>query len=435
MTTPPQHVAERYKLGLLACIHVVMCLVSLISVAYYRNPAAFDPRTFHIFFDVSRLPLALVTAGAFALLVSLFAFVRFSFGYFVAFYAYTMVLSYLWLSNFTDLNYDHRLAGFSAAASAIAFMLPTLLISAPVPQVYALSERTFDRLLLAILLLSAAIVLVGASFNFQLVRVEDIYEFRDKIRLPTLLNYAIGMISSALLPFAFAGFVARKAKWRALAALLLLLCLYPVTLTKLTLLAPFWLVAILILSRLFEARVAVMLSLLLPMSIALALVVVLGERAALLISTVNFRMIAIPAVAIDVYSDFFSRQPLTHFCQIAFLKPLMNCPYQDMLAVVMEREYRIGNFNASLFATEGIASVGFYLAPVAVLACGVILAIGNRVSANLPPSFVMISAALLPQVLLNVPLSTVLLTHGAGLLFLLWYITPRDIFFEKPKSA
>ena len=101
----------------------------------------------------------------------------------------------------------------------------------------------------------------------------------------------------------------------------------------------------------------------------------------------------------------------------------------------MEQEYKIGNFNASLFATEGIASVGLYWAPVAVLACGFIIAIGNRVSASLPPSFVMISGSVLPQVMLNVPLSTALLSHGAGLLFLLWYITPRSIFSGQPRPA
>ena len=36
----------------------------------------------------------------------------------------------------------------------------------------------------------------------------------------------------------------------------------------------------------------------------------------------------------------------------------MTCPYQDQLSVVMEKTYGIGNINASLFATEGIASVG-----------------------------------------------------------------------------
>jgi hypothetical protein len=94
----------------------------------------------------------------------------------------------------------------------------------------------------------------------------------------------------------------------------------------------------------------------------------------------------------------------------------------------MERAYKLGNFNASLFATEGIASVGLLFAPVAALACGLVIALGNGLSAGLPDRFVLISGAVFPQILLNVPLSVALLTHGLAVLFLLWYITPRTIF-------
>ncbi|MEA2819119.1 MAG: hypothetical protein QOJ86_1123, partial [Bradyrhizobium sp.] len=105
-----------------------------------------------------------------------------------------------------------------------------------------------------------------------------------------------------------------------------------------------------------------------------------------------------------------------------------SCPYQDQISIVMERAYKLGNFNASLFATEGIASVGLWLAPVAVFGCGLVIALGNRLSAGLPPGFVLASGAVFPQVLLNVPLSVALVTHGAAILFLLWYITPRTMF-------
>jgi hypothetical protein len=94
----------------------------------------------------------------------------------------------------------------------------------------------------------------------------------------------------------------------------------------------------------------------------------------------------------------------------------------------MARAYQLGNFNASLFATEGIASVGPALAPVVMLGCGLLIALGNRFSAGLPPRFILISGAALPQILLNVPLTIALLTNGAALLFLLWYLTPRAIF-------
>ena len=67
--------------------------------------------------------------------------------------------------------------------------------------------------------------------------------------------------------------------------------------------------------------------------------------------------------------------------------------------------------------------------------CGLVIALGNRLSAGLPPRFILISGAILPLILLNVPLSTVLVTHGMAILFLLWYITPRTIFEPEKKAS
>jgi hypothetical protein len=424
---------ERTRLGILLLAHIVICCLSLISVAGYRFPVDFDPTTFHVFWDPARLPVALVAVGSLVLIAPLFAVARFSFGYFVGFYLYTVVLGFLWLNSFTDLNYDHRLAAISAAASAIAFLLPALFISKPIRQVYVLPEAAFDRLLMAILVLGAAAVAAGASYDFRIVPIGEIYEFRDAMTKPVILNYLIGMVSGALLPFAFAGFVMRKAYWRAAAALLVLLCVYPVVFTKAALFAPFWIVAVLILSRLFEARAAVVLSLLAPVAGSLVLIALFGNMAAPVFSIINFRMVAVPSVAVGIYSDFFSSHDLTYFCQISLFKSIMQCPYHEQLSLVMEKAYKLGNFNASLLA-EGIASVGLVFAPVAVLVSGLVVAIGNRLSAGLPPAFVMVSAALIPQLLLNISLFTVLLTHGAALLFLLWYLTPRALFAHEAAS-
>jgi hypothetical protein len=97
----------------------------------------------------------------------------------------------------------------------------------------------------------------------------------------------------------------------------------------------------------------------------------------------------------------------------------------------MANEYHLGNFNASMFATEGVASLGAQFAPISMFICGLIIAIGNRTSAGLPPSFVLISSSVLVQIFLNVPLTTTLLTYGAGLLFLLWYVAPREMSLRK----
>jgi hypothetical protein len=431
MMTDQHRIRDRLRLGGLIILHIVICCLSLIRLADYEYPIAFDPTTFHIFFDPARLPVAILVVGCFGFVSLLFAVARFSFGYFIGFYLYTMVLSYLWLNCFTDLHYDHRLAGLSAAASAVAFLIPVLFITAPLRQVYVLSATGFDRLLMAILLLGAAVVAIGATYNFRLVAIEDIYDFRDQLASPRILNYLTGIASSALLPFAFAGFAARKAYWRACAVLFLYVCLYPITLSKTNLFTPLLLAGMLVLSKLFEARIAIVLSLLGPVLAGLVLVLLFGANGALYLSLVNHRMVAVPAIALDVYTDFFSRNDLTHFCQISFAKYFVSCPYQEPLSIVMQRAYKLGNFNASLFATEGVASVGLLFAPIAVFVCGLVLALGNRLSAGLPAGFILTSGAAFSQILLNVPLSTALLTHGAATLFLLWYVTPRAMFKER----
>jgi len=419
------------KLIALNCIHIAICCISLVSVsALYAD--------YHISYYPSGLFRAVVVILAFAVVSALFAFARASFGYLLGFYFYTMIVGYLWLNVFSDFSYNHALTGLSAAASAVAFLLPALFITSPVHQVYVPSSSTFDRLLTCILLLAAATIAAGASYHFRFVRIENIYSFREHLAFPTILNYLLDIASNALLPFVFACFVTRRYFWRAGVVLLLMSLVYPINLSKLALFTPVWLVAMALVSKIFDFKITVTLSVLVPLSLGIVLAVLyrneaISYNAAMpFFGLVNFRMIAIPSLAMDYYNYFFSTHDLTYFCQMRLLKGLVSCPYQEQLGVVINNAFGIGgNFNASLFATEGIASVGPVFAPFTAVACGLIIALGNRLSAGLPSRFILISGAILPQAFLNVPLTTVLLTHGCGLLFLLWYITPREVFQQE----
>jgi hypothetical protein len=433
--TDRPHPTERLRIAGLMCLHIVICCVSLVYVADATFQVSVDPAPFHIFFDPARLHIAVAAVAGFAVLSVAFCFARFSFGYAVGFYFYTMISGYLWLNCFTDLNYDHTSSALSAAVSAVTFLLPALFIVSPIRQVYAISADAFDRLLSAILLLAAAAVISGALYNFRIVGIENIYDFRNRMESPAIVNYSVAIASGALLPFAFAGFIVRKAYWQAGAALLLLLLIYPVTLSKLALFAPFLLLAVLLLSKVFDAKTTVIMSLLGPVLIGLILLVLFRHHSGLYFSVVNFRLLAVPANALDIYNDFFSRHDPTYFCQISVLKRIMSCPYQEPLWSLMEKAYNLGNLNASLFATEGVASVGLLFAPIATFGCGLVIALGNRLSAGLPPRFILLSGAVLLPILLNIPLSIVLNTHGAALLFLLWYITPRTIFERDGAAA
>src|SRR3954447_8004723 len=155
-------------LGLAILCQLVLCCVSLIYIARfkYEHGDYFDGTLFHIFYDPARLPIVILAIGAFAPVAVLFVLARFSFGYFVGFYLYAMIFSYLWLNCFSTLDYDHRLGGLSAAGSGIAFLLPALFIASPLRQCYVLSRRMLERLLILILLFAALTFVIAAGYNF-----------------------------------------------------------------------------------------------------------------------------------------------------------------------------------------------------------------------------------------------------------------------------
>jgi hypothetical protein len=425
----------RAQLGpaFLIYFHIAVCCLSLVYVSELYGQLLKIAGN-----DEARLYAAAANVAPFALVSILFTFCRFSFGYFLGFNFFTMILGYLWLVEFSKFSYDHVLATASAFASALAFLVPALFIVAPIKQRFVLSAQALDRLLSCILFFAAAIIAIGAFYNFRLVGLSRIYDFRGELEFPRWLMYAMGVTSNASLPFAFACFVARGKRWRAALSLVLLLLFYPVTLSKLALFSSFWLTFLTVLCWFFRARTVVVLSVLIPTSVGVLLALLFDahtlsfDQIITYFGTVNFRMIALPSSALDFYNDFFSTHELTHFCQINVLKPFIDCPYREPLAIVMQETYHIGNFNASLFATEGIASVGPLLAPLAVLVCGLVISLGNRLSAGLPPNFILLSSGIIPQTFLNVPLTIGLVTNGAAVLFLLWYVTPRSMFENEP---
>ena len=425
----------RLTLIALNCIHIAVCCLSLVCVA-----TAYPE--FHISYHPSGLFDAVITILAVAAISLLFALARFSFGYFVGFYFYTMILGYLWINRFSELSYNHALAALSAATSAIVFLLPSLFVSSPIRRIFVLTPKAFDRILASILLLATITIIDGARYNFTFVSIEDIYTFRDQLAFPTALNYLIGITSNALLPFAFACFVCRRNFWWAGAALLLMSLFYPITLSKLALFTPVWLVAMTLISKIFDIKIAVTLSILAPVSAGIVLFVLFTNGAISynasipFFGLINFRMVAIPSLAMEFYNYFFSEHELTYFCQMRLLKTLTSCPYQEPLAVVINHAFGVGgNFNASLFATEGVASVGPLFAPFTAFAGGLVIAFGNRLSAGLPSRLILISGGVICQAFLNVPFTTAMLSHGTGLLFLLWYLTPRALFTENDQKT
>src|ERR1700736_4103347 len=146
----------RLVLGLLLPLHLVACCLSLIYVAELYATYQL------VVFDKTHIFMASLNVVLFAAASILFTLGRFSFGYFLGFYFYTMILGYLWIVEFSKFHYDHTLATISAFGSALAFLVPALLITSPIRQTYSLSVRALEILLSFILIFAAIIVAAGA---------------------------------------------------------------------------------------------------------------------------------------------------------------------------------------------------------------------------------------------------------------------------------
>jgi hypothetical protein len=319
--------------------HIIVCCASLVLIMkVYYFPGLFA-------FDTARLYQAMLTTAPALLFLPFFVFCRFSFGYFIGFAFYTIIVGYLWLARFSVLDYDHSLGVVSALLSLLAFLLPALVVTSPVRQRIELSETALERMLTAILVLSTAVIAAGALYNFHPVGIDKIYEVRATLDLPRPLLYGIGICSNALLPFAFACYFMSGHKWRAIATLLLLLLFYPIMLTKLALFTPAWLLFLALLTGYVEARISVVLSLLVVVSIGVALQLAQAAGAipyslsSQYFGPANFRMIGVPSIVLDMYGDFFAKHSPTYFCQVSFLKPFVSCPYHESLQSIMARNY------------------------------------------------------------------------------------------------
>lgn len=400
-------------------------VVTLLYLAVTILSTATIAKHTHFIAPVHLQPLE--AAASFAVIlcfVPLFLIAEFSFGYLVSLSMFGMVAAFIVMSFSTTREYDHGLARLSMIAALFAFVIPALFLKVRI-SLPALSPHVMDRVLYSLLALTFVVLALDSFYGYRFGR--DIFEvqmMRAEIVRPRLLEYVNGFLLGAVLPFAFAYFALARRWTLAVIAALLPLAFFPMLLNKMVFFAPAWAAFLLVLFFCLRPKVAAALALLLPMVVGLIFFIISPAASGRVLYLINIRMFAIPAAALDYYSEFFSSRPLTYFCQINLVRAVTGCPYADQLGVIMQNEYRLGNFNASLFASEGIASLG-WLAPIGTLFCGIVIGLANATAIRLSPVLVAVSSGVLVQTLMNVPLSTGLLTGGGALLFALWAIAPR----------
>lgn len=400
------------------CLSVIVQCGSLLLVTEHFG-------YFDMYFDISKPIFIVCSLLLFSGASMLFLCARFSFGYVVGYAFLITVMNFIWLNYFSRLYYDHEIAGVVVAASLLLFLLPALLLGATARRRMEIAPLPFLLLVRSAGVVFIATILFAARYNFRLVGLANIYEFRNQIEFPTVLSYLINMSINVIGPFIFACQIERKRYLGAFAIAAILLMFYPVTLSKTALFAPFWLTALAIAIRGSNPKFGVVALFLLMPLLGIIAHFIGSVSSELYFATVNFRMIVIPANVLEHYLDYFQVNPTTGFCNVGLLQNYLRCSDTEQISVILNQRYALGNQNGSFLATEGVATFGVYFMPIAALLCGGIIGLGNAASNELPARFIAISGGMMPFVMNNIPMSTALLSGGYGLLIVFWALTPK----------
>lgn len=257
-----------------------------------------------------------------------FALADFSFGYIVGIVFYGTIAGFIWLSYFTEFEYDHDIARWSSGLALTTFLLCPLFQMWTVPRAFKISIETMDKALMGALVAAVMVLIADIQFGFAIVGMDEAQHLRASVQRPVFLNYVTNNFVHAILPFAFA-FFAQRGRWlKAGTCLIIVASFYPALLNKTVLFAPLWLIYIFLIFRAFAPKRAWLLCLLAPLLFGLILHTTAAPTGKLSVFyLVNERFFAIPSIALDRYSNFFTSHPHTYFCQINVVRWLTGCPY------------------------------------------------------------------------------------------------------------
>jgi hypothetical protein len=195
---------------------------------------------------------------------------------------------------------------------------------------------------------------------------------------------------------------------------------------------PFWIAFVFFSQKyLFRDSVArYLLCVMAPYLVLAAIAILLGtvDRQSIFYAVfmlADYRAYAIPAIAFNVYYNFFNFAPHTYWTHITLVSKFMPSPYDQPLSVVMENAYNMGNYNASFLETDGIAAAGMATLPWVCATFGIVLVAVNSCTRRLSVKMLALTMAGPAIQLMDVGLGPGFLTNGIGLLCIILLLAPR----------
>jgi hypothetical protein len=273
-------------------------------------------------------------------------------------------------------------------------------------------------------------LLVSYGSYMRLVSFEDVYELRfesNEAERGALTDYLVSWLSYCFLPFYMARGIVRKSWVEGSIAAIVGLLIYAATGSKAAVLTPAIVIA---LSILFGVGGAFLFRLLCVLTVVVVLVAALLPNDPPLLwikSILLLRVLGTGGWTMSHYYEYFSNNGFTYYTHIGAVNALTGAyPYDYALGQLIGLEYSgsaEANFNGNFWASDAFAALGVLGIPIVTIALALVFSWINRIASAYSARFVFLWLSGFWLALLNVPLSTALLSGGGlvtiGLLWLL----------------
>jgi hypothetical protein len=296
------------------------------------------------------------------------------------------------------------------------------------------TERRIRPWVAALTFISIGILIFAYGSHMRIVSFADVYDLRsqtNQVQLGALSLYLLSWLSYCFLPFFFARGILRRSPADVSIGLIGCVLIYASSGSKAAILLPFIMLGMV---WLINAGSQFLLKLLVVLACATYFVTMIlplefpwiWAKSILLV-----RLLGTGGWTISVYYEHFTRHGLTYYSHIGPVNTVTQAyPYDDLLlGQVIGLEYsgtEAANFNANFWASDGFAALGLAGIPVVTFFLVIVFFAINRASLGYSSKFVVLWLAGFWLALLNIPLSTALLSAGGGVtLFLLWIAKQR----------
>lgn len=289
-------------------------------------------------------------------------------------------------------------------------------------------------LTMLVLVLAVPCLLAMVATNYQHMRLVDfagVYDLREDsskaAQLPVLAYTNLWLAYCFLPYFVTRGILMRE--WISFAfGLVGCLLIYLATGAKAQILLPIIMMGIYFVSR----RVNLTLGRLAAINVVLVLIcTALPTEGAF--GTIKFlylmRTLSTGGLTMSLYYEFFSSFGFTNYTHINLIGPIIGTyPYggYSMGQVIGLQYYNseLANYNANFWASDGFGAMGIAGVPIITAILCTILVVMNRLASFFDPRFVSLWLTGFWLAMLNLPLSTAMLS-GGGLLTMLLLMTAR----------